>query len=380
MRIVHFACVAPPEIGGIGSVALREVTLLRGRGMDARLVVPKSRVMYSQGERVERSFVEVVDPLLRVGNAAVLSDLDRWVSGADVLHIHYPFYGTAEFLLTRYASRIPTVVTFHMDAQATGLKGMAFFLYRHLVQQSLLARASRILVSSFDYARRSSLATLLSAHPERVRELPFGVDLDFFSPGPSQAGRFGIPEGAPVILFVGGLDRAHAFKGTHELIHAFAGVDLSAHLLIVGDGDLKSVYQEEARRLGLSDRVHFPGRVNDVTLRDAYRSARMFVLPSTSAAEAFGLVILEAAACQLPVIASDVPGVRTIVRRGETGLLVQPKDMQGLRDAMTQLLINEDTRRDMGERARQFVLEQFSWDRHVDGLMEVYREVCASRS
>jgi glycosyltransferase involved in cell wall biosynthesis len=372
MRVVHLCCVAPPEIGGMGSVALREVTMLRARGVDARLVTTEPA---KQRAGDDRSFIERVKPLLRFGNAAVLPRWQSFVEGADVIHLHYPFYGTAEPLLLRSASLPPMVVTFHMDASAGGMKGFAFTLHRWLLQPFLLNHAATVLVSSFDYARQSSLSGWLKRHPERVEELTFGVDADFFTPGPDQRRRFGIEQGAPTIVFVGGLDRAHAFKGLPVLLDAFRFLDPRIHLLVVGDGDLRWSYEERARANGIVSRVHFVGQVDFETLRDAYRSADVLAFPSTNPAEALGLVALEAQACRIPVVASDLPGVRTAVRHQETGLLVPPGNVSALASALSMLLSDHAMRNTLGEQGRAFVTNQLSWDRHIDGLIGVYRRL-----
>lgn len=378
MRVIHLSCVVPPEVGGIGSVAAREVTGLRARGVDARLIGPEARSK-THIPGVSRSFIETIHPLFRTGNASIFPDLRPRLREADVIHLHYPFYGTAEPLLLAAPSLPPIVVTFHMDATAPGLHGAAFALHRALVQPSLLSRASVILVSSYDYARRSSLGSFFAKHPDHVKELPFGVDTEFFSPGVPTRGRFSLPTDAPVILFVGGLDRAHAFKGLSLLLRAFARLNPQAHLMIVGDGELRSQYEDEARALGVEARVHFLGHVDAESLRDAYRSADVFAFPSTNVAEAFGLVALEAESCGLPVVASDLPGVRTVVRHGETGLLTPPNDLDALSSALSTLLADPVMRQRMGERARQLAMAHFSWERHLDGLEEIYR-LCVSPS
>jgi len=378
MRIIHFSCVAPPKIGGIGQVAEREVVGLRSRGIDARLVAPEPAVKYAQV--AERSFVTCVKPWLRIGNGSILPNVKELIKGADLVHLHYPFFGTAEILLSGMIPTPPIVVTFHMDAAVEGWKGWAVRAHRLLIQPWLLRRAAKLIVSSFDYAKATSARRTLAAHPERFVELPFGVDTDFFSPGPPVRARFAVPDGSPIVLFVGGLDRAHAFKGVPELLRAFAMLNPSAHLLIVGDGDLRPRYEAMASLLNILSRVHFLGRVDDETLRDAYRSADVLAFPSTSKAEAFGLVAVEAQACGLPVVASNLPGVRTVIKQNETGILVTPKDVGSLTAGLRQLLTDEPLRRRMAEHAPVWIQERFSWDRHLDGLMEVYRNTCASPS
>ena len=377
MRIVHLACVAPPQVGGIGMAALREVTGLRAHGIDASLIAPSLPV--ADGQADDKSFIERVEPYVRYGNAAVLPLVHKKIREADVVHLHYPFYGTAEGLLWR-KKVVPLVMTFHMDAMAGGWKGLIFSLIRRLTQPALLRRANLVLVSSFDYACQSSLASFFSAHPERVRELPLGLDTDFFSPGPRVRERFNLPTDARMIAFVGGLDRAHWFKGLSLLLEAMTRLEPNVHLVVVSDGELRGEYEQRARELGLAARVHFIGRVDALTLRDAYRSADLLAFPSVSQAEAFGLVALEAAACGTPVVASALPGVRTVVLHGETGLLVPPSDVDSLVAGISTVLTDDVLRQRLAVRAREWAVERFSWERHMEDLKQIYQTVCASPS
>jgi glycosyltransferase involved in cell wall biosynthesis len=138
---------------------------------------------------------------------------------------------------------------------------------------------------------------------------------------------------------------------------------------------LRPSYERLAVSLGLQDRVRFVGRLNDVDVPLFYRSLDLCVFPSTSSAEAFGLVALEAQGCGIPVIASDLPGVRTVIQDGKTGLLVKPNDKRALAQAIDEILRDPDRRRLMGERARQNVLERFTWSKHMEGLMGVYESL-----
>lgn len=372
MKILHLVCVAPPIIGGMGAVAMREVVGLRGRGMDAALVVPDTGEPIPPAE--DRSFIRRMPPMARWRNGAFLPNIAAHVRDTDIIHLHMPFYGAQEPLFLRAGSLPPIVATFHMDASTPGIVGLGIAAHRLLVQPWMLNRAKRVLVSSFDYARASSMAPFLAKHPERVVELPFGVDTDFFQPGASSRERFSVPSDADIILFVGGLDRPHAFKGVPELLRAMAAMKPSTHALIVGDGELRPAYEALAAELGLRARTHFLGKVDQTALRDAYRSADVFAFPSVNAAEAFGLAALEAEACGVPVVASDLPGVRTVVRQGETGLLVPPGDVAALASALSTVLSDRLMREKMRNAARTHA-ESYAWDKHLDGLLEIYRAV-----
>ncbi len=377
MRVAHLACVAPPQIGGIGTAAYREVIGLRARGVDAALIAPSLVELAAAHD--ERSFIERVSPFVRWGNAAIMSWNHPRLRDADLIHLHYPFFGTAEKMIW-HVPRVPIVCTFHMDAVADGWKGRVFALSQHLTQPLILRRMAAVVVSSFDYARHSSLQSFFIHHPERVHEIPFGLDTDFFSPGVGARARFSIPTDGRMILFVGGLDQAHRFKGLSLLLRAMRSLDPMVHLVVASDGPLRAEYEREVHERRLSSRVHFMGRVDPVTLRDAYRIADLLACPSINQAEAFGLVALEASACGTPVVASALPGVRTVVRHGETGLLVTPAHEESLVAGLEMMLKDEGLRARCAVAARAWALERFSWDRHLDALQAVYSQVCASPS
>src|SRR5262249_47181729 len=133
---------------------------------------------------------------------------------------------------------------------------------------------------------------------------------------------------APTVFFLARLDRTHYFKGLHLLIDAVARVP-DAVLVVGGDGEWRAQYEARARD-SLGERAHFVGDVPDEALPAHYRAADVVASPSVDRTEAFGLVILEALACGTPVVASRLPGVRTLVDEGRTGYLVEPGNVDQL--------------------------------------------------
>lgn len=379
MRVIHLACVAPPEIGGIGQVAWQEVRGLVRQGIQAELVTSALVGVRSlQTVSEERAYVLRLPSLVRIGNAAWVRGLRKAVRDADILHLHYPWYGVAERVLWR-PSLTPVVVTFHMDATASDWRGRIFDAHRRWMQARLLRHATRILVSSRDYAEHSSLATSLPELEPRLEELPFGVDTDFFTPPVSGRVLPHVEEGQEIftIAFVGGLDRAHHFKGLEILLAAFAQMDKRARLMIVGEGDRRSVFEEGVRARGLSDRVRFLGRVSRELLRKVYQDADVLAFPSISPAEAFGLVAVEAQSCGLPVVASRLPGVRQVVLDGKTGTLVPPGSVSALREALQDLQDHHTKRVIYGESARAHALDRYSEMRHLEHLVRIYSQICS---
>lgn len=367
MRVAHLACVAPPELGGIGRVAAEEVRHLNEAGIEARLFAPVIRT------RQNEPFIEGVSSLWRLRNAGTLFPGAVLAWKPDVIHIHYPFYGTAEMWLA-FPSAIPIVLTYHMDAAPEGWRKLVQRIHARFLQPFVLKRAKALLVSSRDYMEHSALASLMPMLGDRLKEVPFAIETDQLIPVPHH-------NAIPRLLFVGAMDAAHAFKGVHELLEALSGLtELPWTLDLIGEGSLRADYMAFAQEKGLESRVQFLGRCSDERLKEGYQQSDLLLFPSTSRAEAFGLVALEAQSCGVPVIASNLPGVRTVVRDQQTGLLVPPGDVQALQDAIRALLTDSERRIRYGVAARAHALSRYSWQVHTDELVRMYKQVCASRS
>lgn len=371
MKIAQVVSTYPPYRGGMGHVAHEYAERLRARGEDVHVYVPRYQKVMSDPDYVHR-----VPSPMHIGNAGVVPSLYRRLKGFDVVHLHYPFFGGAEPVIVRKALRDDQklVITYHMDAVADGLRGAFFRAHRRLLFPWIMGRADRILVSSREYAETSALAEVPGAL-EKVEIHPFGVDLERFRPGPEPEARlrFGLGS-APVVLFVGGLDAAHHFKGLPVLFKALEGVlDLPWQLAVVGDGDLRPSLQATAEAGPLAGRVRFLGPLTVDDLPRAYRLADVHAFPSTERAEAFGLVALEAAASGVPSVASDLPGVRTVVLDGETGLLAPPGDAEKLAAALRLLLTRTDLRERLGASARKRAEAAFAWEPLISRLLETYK-------
>lgn len=364
MKIIHLSCVAPPEIGGIGRVACKEVEDLSQRGFEAALISLTTHACF------------------RIGNAGTVNELEHFVKDADVVHLHYPFFGTAGRVagLRRSGLIKKLAITLHMDATADGLRGIFFNAYRKHFQTDILNSADVLLAASLDYARHASYAS----YCEKIVELPFGVNEHKFSPLADAHEKTALAEGLKkqlgfdprqkLILFVGGMDKAHAFKGVLTLLPALTLVK-GANLLLVGEGSLRRQYERHAKSLDLGSRCSFAGKLNEEELVQAYQAADVLALPSLTEAEAFGLVALEAQACGLSVVASDLPGVRCVVLDGRTGLLAKPADYKGLADALNLVLGDEGLQTRLSVAAREHVLGQFTWQAHMDKLVEIYGKI-----
>lgn len=375
LRVAHVTASFPPYSGGTGNVAWYQTLELARRGHDVHVFTADLG-----GSRVAPAGVHVhrLPPLLRIGNAPVLPSLVTALRGFDVVHLHYPFYSGGEFVwLASKLFQLPYVVTYQHDVQLGGKLALFPPVHHRILGNRVLRGASRVLFSTLDYGRTSFGAHLLSR--PSTEELPNGVDLERFHPGQDgQAIRseLHLHPDTVLALFVGGLDRAHYFKGLPVLLQALRDPACARIcLLVVGDGDLRASYERQAAQMGVANRVRFAGRVTDALLPSYYTAADFLVLPSTTRSEAFGLVLLEALACDRPVIASDLPGVRAVVRETGGGKIVPAGDGASLAQTMVSLANDPECRQRLGKKGGERVRARFSWSSIVPRLEAIYQQV-----
>lgn len=374
MRVAHVAPVFPPYRGGMGTVAFHQARALAAAGAAVTVFTPRAAAPRAVPDGVE--LVEV-PALLARGNAASLPQLLWRTAGYDVTHLHYPFFGTAELLAARRTVGGPRLVLqYQMDVVGVHWKARLFHWHRRTLLPFVLHAADAILVTSHDYAASSFLAPRLTALERKLVAIPGGVDLTHFTPAGNRAelrARLGLSE-MPTVFFLARLDRAHYFKGLHVLIEALAQIPEAA-LVVGGDGEWRGDYEAMARaRLGA--RARFVGDVPDALLPGYYRAADVLALPSIDRTEAFGLVLLEALACGTPVVASRLPGVRTLVDDGRTGYLATPGDPIDLAARLAQCLREHAT---LSPQAVAFVRERFGWDAIAAQLLGLYQRLLAGR-
>lgn len=369
MKIVHLVCVVPPYKGGMGQAAYEFAKGLAQRGHEVTVLAPQYQATDLAIESVEGFTVQRLKPFFKYGNAAVLLGLKRFLKNCDVLHLHYPFYGT-EAMVWWYQIWHPQtklILHYHMDTNATGAKGWMFKIMRWLFLGSLVRLSSGITCASLDYIQNSDLKKYHQAHPGKFHETLFGVDLEKFRPneGMRQKNR---------LLYVGGLDKAHYFKGINILIKAVARLQINDWQLdIVGSGDLLPHYRALAQELNLGQRINFFDQVARPELQNFYQASQVLILPSLDSSEAFGMVLLEAMACGTPVIASDLPGLRKVFYDGQEGLLIRPNDVDDLATKIDQILKDTDRWQQMSQAARQLAMSRYNWSGVWDRLEKVYQ-------
>jgi D-inositol-3-phosphate glycosyltransferase len=306
----------------------------------------------------------------------------------DLIHSHYWMSGIAAQQL-KESWNTPIVHMFHtlglMKNRVAQSPAEMEGEYRINGEYQVLDAVDRIIAATL--AEQSQLQFLYKADKDKITVIPPGVDISHFYPIPQGEARcvIGVPEKAPMLLFVG---RIEPLKGVDTLIRAIAhmrttGVtDLYPHYLtIIGgtpDADQSEMTSEMSRlqnlsrELGLEDLVLFLGKRAQSSLPYYYSAADVLIMPSHY--ESFGMVALEAMACGIPVVASQVGGLAFLIQDGETGYVVPGGDPIALSDRLTQLISQPELRRRLGEQAAAYARD-YAWENITARLLNVYQEL-----
>jgi glycosyltransferase involved in cell wall biosynthesis len=380
MRIAHVSATFPPYRGGAGTVCLNNALELARRGHDVHVFTTTTARGIGE-ERFSRISLHRLKSVMAVGNAPLQPQLLLRLKGFDLVHLHCPFIFGAE--LTAIAARLhrtPLVVTYHNDFVPSGWWRNIVFAVATLTSRYLvLERANRVLFVSREHAASSAHRALLERSRRRPETgtLPNGVDADRFVPAADvQVARqhASLNPSVPVVGFVSTLDDAHHYKGLAVLLDAVRVSESRFDVLVVGGGPLAPRYVALAAEAGLEGRIHLVGPADHDSLPNLYAACDVVAVPSI-VPEAFPVVALEALSCAVPVVASDSPGVRVIVKHEETGLLVPAGDAEALARAIDRLLGDHRLRRSLGDSGRRHVIANYSWTRIGAMLERIYFDV-----
>jgi len=274
------------------------------------------------------------------------------------------------------------------------LHGGDLLILQHQVHQSALKRktaaallaSAAVLVANSEWTRDRCLALLseldIDAPPDRVRVVPLGADHEFFRPGVDTRAareRYGLEDGR-WLLSVARLTRHKGIDTALQALARLAGGYPSLRYAVVGSGEEQAALEQEARALGIADRVRFLTGVPDHDLPALYNCAEIYLGVSRlleQRVEGFGISLAEAAACGVPVVAGRSGGIPAAVRDGETGLLVDAERADDVAAAVARLLDDEGLRVRMGAAGRRAVETRYNWDRVTRDLVRIGHELGA---
>jgi glycosyltransferase involved in cell wall biosynthesis len=372
LRIVHVGKYYPPDAGGIESVT---ASLARGAvraGHDVSVICFRKEAAdddeVREGVRVLRVPIALELASQPLGRSYVRLCL-RESRDADIVHLHTPnMLGALSCLLMGRGPRV--LVHWHSDVVGKGLLARAM----RPLETLLLRRADCIVATSSAYAEASPS---LRRFRHKVVVAPLGSSPPGTFTG-RPAGNAALParlsaaiEGRRIILSVG---RMVPYKGFGILVEAARSLIDDAIIVIVGGGPLLESLAARIHAAGLDQRVVLTGRLEEEALHELFRRACLFCMPSLDRAEAFGVVLLEAMAYGLPIVATRIPGsgVPWVNLHAVSGINVPVGDPSALAHACNRILESRELRDALARGAHDRYLTMFTEDRFVSRTLETY--------
>ncbi len=395
MRVGGIA-ITPPAYKASGGVSAGIQLMKRVAGLcETHMLVMADRDEAAVEDGLPLRRVRAVNPLARLSGLLPRglvtlfwrADFGRWLDEVrpDIVHLHnpHPPLALAAAAAACRARGVPYVITTHGFVEfddygaAFGAAAWQRPILDRLVRRPVakVARgAARVLMLS---PEEQPILAGMGVPDARLAIVPNGVDPFFAEPLPEArraalVERFGLPQGRPAIFFVGNHTRN---KGIDVLLQAAMRMTEPAVIVIAG-----GIRSPEEHRAMLADagfdpacgRAIFTDFIDRDELKALYQSAAVFAFPSR--ADTLPLVILEAMASRLPVVATRVGGIPYEVT-ADTGILVDPGDPDGLAAALDRLCADRPLARQMGEAGRARALDLFDWTRSAEKAVAIYREL-----
>lgn len=289
----------------------------------------------------------------------------------NVLHTHMPTPWSADWsVLIAKVMKKRSVITIHNDMDKPSFLGKLITkIYLFTLFKLTLTFVDKIIIVNPEWENNfSSIKKILISYKKKICVIPNGVDISLFR----KSGRSDVKKN--ILLFISVLDKHHKFKGLDCLLDSLkiARSDFpDIELIIIGEGELKKYYQQKTKILGLNDNVRFIGEIKQEDLVSYYNTASMFILPSTEI-EGFGIVLLEAMACNVPVIASSIVGMSSDIKKYHAGLVVKPNNAEELAKAITIIINNPALAETMGNNGRKLIEEKYDWRKIAKQIESLY--------
>jgi glycosyltransferase involved in cell wall biosynthesis len=370
MKIVQTPVRFYPFTGGVENYVYYMSKELVKLGHDIRVICanePKSK----SEEIVDGISIKRLRYIAKIANTNITPGFPLALQNEDfdIVHTHIPTPWSADWsnIIAKYKKK-PLVITYHNDIIGSGFANTIANFYNSTALKSLLNNADKIIITQPNYIRYS---LYLEKYEDKIEVIPNGVDVDKFKPIP-------VSKTKNTLFFLSLLDEFHKYKGLDYLLKAIGivkNVIPDIKLIVGGKGALLEYYRKMVEDYDLKDNVEFHGFIPDEKIVEYYNRSSIFVLPSISSKqEGFGIVVLEALACETPVISTDIVGVANDVISSKAGIIVPPKDVDKLAEAIINILENENSKK-MGVSGRKLVEDKYTWSGIAEKTEKLYNKL-----
>ena len=372
MKILQTPVRFYPYVGGVENYVYSLSKHLVRFGHEVTVLCANEPKNGRKIENIDGIIVERLNYIGKIANTNVtpLLPFKLLKKNFDIIHTHLPTPWSADWsaIFARLKGK-PIVLTYHNDIVSKGFASYIAKFYNLTSLNLVLETAKKIIITQSKYLERSPY---LKKYKDKVEVVPVGVDIEKFKPLNN------VDEDENTLFFLSVLDKFHEYKGLEYLLKALKIIKneiKDVKLIIGGEGELRTYYQDMASRLGIEENVEFVGFIPDYKLVEYYNKCSVFVLPSYSSdQEGFGIVLLEALACEKPVITTEIVGVSKDIKEFNAGKVIKPKDVQTLANAIIEVLQDKDLRRKMGKNGR-IIANRYSWKRISKIIEKIYLNI-----
>jgi len=372
----------PPHMGGIEKVSYEQSKRLTEFGYEIDVLTSKIKGQNERPAKGIRVFpYSNLNLAERIGVPYPVLSFQAYrkfvqvIKKCDLVHAHGHVY-MSSYLAGKVAKKYkkPFIVTQHntfIDYQS--ILNILENLNDLTVGKSVLKCADRVIVVS---KKTMEYVLKLGADKSKTSVIYNGVDTDYFHPVNKEESRkkLGLPKNRKIILSVRRLVYKNGLDTLIESIPLLTRDHPDLLFVVAGKGPSRKLIEDRVKELGIDANIKLTGFVPDRLLPLYYDAADYFVIPSASG-EGLPLVLLEAMACGLPVIATTVGGTPEIIKHMKNGVLVPPRNPEAMAEAISKILLEERLGATIGEEARRIVEDRFTWKKNLSQLQDIYKKV-----
>jgi len=362
MKKIKLLVVTPyfyPKIGGLENYAFNIAkNLMKNYNYEVVVITSNHESKEYKEENLEGMKIYRLPYQFKVSNTPISFKWKRQIKeiiekeNPDIINAHSPVPFISDVACrVAHKKKIPFLLTYHagsMKKENAFIKNLIIGFYENINLKKTLDYSNKIVCCS-DFVRNE----FLKDYKNKSITITPAVDIKLFKP-------LDLKEEKNRVLFVGNFGEQYLHKGLNYLINAL-GKSKGIKLVVIGEGDKKQIKE-----------VEFIGIKKGKELVEEINKSSILILPSTSNAESFGMVLIEAMACKKPVIGSNIGGIPYVIDDGVNGLLVPPKNSQALTDAITKILSNPKLAKQMGENGYKKVKDGFTWDELSNKMDKIF--------
>ena len=379
MKICHLISSYPLPTGGMQTYCYDLSSRISQHNHEVCVLV--SGNINNSTPRKEFKIVRL-KPLFTIGKATFSPSLfiNLFRSNFDIIHVHLPFpFGFEIAFLVAKIKKIPIVVTYHCEINHYRSSLLKDFLIKIFIKSYnvlngfLLNFVDHIIFTTEDYSKLFNFAK------SKVSIIPIGVDTNRFKVLDRAISRkyTRLPESKFIVIFVGNLDIHNYYKkGVEYLLNAVPLIrkdipNIFVNLVGITDIETKNIINSICKDKDISDIVRISGNVSNKDLPRHYAASNVLVLPSVSKLEAFGIVLIEAMASGLPIVASNIPGVRAVVKSSKAGFLIEPKSS----GSIAKSIVSVYKLKNLDKYAIETVKEKYNWNQIAIQIIDIYKNL-----